>query len=153
MLFRPRFLSFIFCFCFSFSPTDLHLYITVTGRVPSLNAPSIFTTFVIPTFVSNPFLHTHSYILEFSSFPSSLSFSPLASFEPDRHHFAPPRHFLRSSSSRRRDAWLSRSSSDRVRRVSLPLATRGGTRMRKLFFLSSLLTLHTDRWLHYLDSF
>ena len=121
--FRPRFLSFIFVF--SFSPTDLHLYITVTGRVSSLNAPSIFTTFVIPTFVSNPFLHTHSYILEFSSFPSSLSFSPLDSFEPDRHHFAfPPIPFDRLDTKARR-VWLSRSSSDRVRRVSLPLATRG----------------------------
>ena len=88
--FRPRFLSFIFCFCFSFSPTDLHLYITVTGRVPSLNAPSIFTTLVTSTFVPNPFLHTHSHILEFFSFASSFSFSPLASFEPDRRRFALP---------------------------------------------------------------
>ena len=150
--FRPRFLYFIFPLCFS--PTDLHLYITVTGRVPSLNAPSIFTTFELSRPLSLIFsFHTHSYILKFSSFAPSLSFSPLASSEPNLHHFALPPQFPSIVSTRKCDACVAPAIVEGSRAESFPSPRDAGGLEGGSSFFSYLLTLHTDRWLHYLDSF
>ena len=133
--FWPRFLFFFFPLCFS--PSDLHLYITVTGRVPSLNAPSIFTTFVILTFVPNllstrtrtswNFLH----LLRHSHFHPLLVLNPTDTISP-----YPPNSLRSSRHGSATRVWLSRSSSDRVRRVSLTLATRGDLKEATLFFLT-----------------
>ena len=128
-------------FFFVFSPTDLHLYITVTGRVPSLNAPSIsprllsrpLSLILSSTRTRTSWKFSHS--LRHSRFRPLLVSNPTDTTSP--HPPFPSIVLIKEA----RHAWLSRSSSDRVRRVSLPLATRGDLKEATLF--SFLLTYFT----------